>query len=401
MKTNVMKKILIYIAKWLGLSLLTGGICGLLGTLFSAAIIGATALRSNQPWLIWLLPIAGILSVGLYRLCKVEGIGTVRVMKSAVRERRVSSLLAPAIFGGTVLTHLFGGSAGKEGAALQLGGSIASFFGKWFRLSEEDQHILVCAGMGAFFSALFGTPLGAFFFALEVLRIGRRCLKAVYPALVASLIAFAVAALCGIHWDRFSFESPALDWAVLGKGILVIAAASLAVWLFCSALHWGERLLEKFLPNPYLRIAAGGCALILLTYAVGSYDYNGGGMQIVEAVFEGQVRPEAFALKMLFTVITVSAGFKGGEIVPSLFIGATLGGVLAGILGLPMGFAAALGMIAFLGGATNCPLAVALIALEMFGGCGWPYLAFAALLGYALTYRISLYSYPNNKKTEG
>jgi H+/Cl- antiporter ClcA len=318
-----------------------------------------------------------------------------------VRERRVSSLLAPAIFGGTVLTHLAGGSAGKEGAALQLGGSIAAFLSKVFRLNEEDQHLLVCAGMGAFFSALFGTPLGAFLFVLEVLHIGRQCLKSALPALLSSLVAFGIAGLCGAHWERFSFRAPALDWLMLGKGLAVVAAASVAAWIFCHALHRGEHLAKKIISNDYLRIALGGVFLILFTVLVGSYDYNGGGMQIIEGVFEGTVRPEAFALKMLFTVLTVSAGYKGGEIVPSLFIGATLGGTMALFLGLPMGFASALGMMTFLSAVTNCPLAVALIALEMFGGCGWPYLAFAALLGYALTYRISLYSYPNNKKTEG
>jgi H+/Cl- antiporter ClcA len=300
--------------------------------------------------------------------------------------------LAPAIFGGTVLTHLFGGSAGKEGAALQLGGSLAAWLSKILHLSEDDQHTLVSAGMGAFFSALFGTPLGAFIFVLEVLRQGRQCLKAAFPSLMASLIGFFTAGLCGMEWERFSFSVPALSWSIAWKGTVVAAIGGLIALVFCVCLHWGEDLAKKIVKNDYLRITFGGLLILGLTALVGSMEYNGGGMQVVERVFEGSVRYEAFALKMLFTILTVSAGFKGGEIVPSIFIGATLGGALAGALGLPIGFAAALGMIAVLGGVTNCPLAFSFVALEMFNGQGFGYMIVAAFLGYAFSFPVSLYS---------
>lgn len=396
---KILKRTMIYLLRWGGLGLLLGLLCGGVGALFSKAIHMVTALRAVHPWLIFFLPAAGVLTVGLYRLCRVSGVGTVRVMESARLEKKASSLLAPAVFGSTVLTHLVGGSAGKEGAALQLGGSIAAWLAKCFRLENALRRRLVTAGMAAFFTALFGTPLGASIFALEVLRKGRKCIKGIYPTLVASLGAYGIARLCGVEWEHFSFTAPAFDWQVAWKGAVVIVAGALASLVFCYALHWGELLFERWVPNAYLRVALGGGLLIALTLAVGTRDYNGGGMEVILRVFEdGEVRYEAFALKMVFTVLTVAAGFKGGEIVPALFIGTTLGGALSLLLGLPVGFGGALGMITVLGGVTNCPVAVCILALELFGGGGWPYLFVASILGFLLTYRISFYTYPTKEK---
>ncbi len=202
-----------------------------------------------------------------------------------------------------------------------------------------------------------------------------------------------------MEWERFVFTAPAPNWSVAWKGAVIIVAGALAALAFCYALHWGEHLFEKWIPNSYLRIALGGGLLIALTLAVGTRAYNGGGMESILRVFEdGEVRYEAFALKMLFTVLTVAAGFKGGEIVPALFIGTTLGGALSVLVGLPIGFGAALGMISVLSGVTNCPAAVCILSLELFGGVGWPYLFVASILGFLLTYRISFYTYPTKEK---
>lgn len=397
MKKFDLKKIGRYLLCWTALGLLMGVICGILGAIFSKAIVAVTALRGANPWLLLLLPIGGLLSVGLYRLCNVSDVGTVRVMESARTEKKVSSLLVPAIFGGTVLTHLFGGSAGKEGAALQLGGGIAAWLSKIFKLEEKHRRLLVVAGMGAFFTALFGTPLGAVAFVLEVLRLGRNAWNAAHPTVVAVATAYGMAKLCGAHWEQFPLVIPTLTLKMALVGLLIIAAAAAAALIFCYSLHWGEHLFKRLFKNAAVRILFGAGVIILLTYLVGSYEYNGGGMEIIEKAFHGQVRYEAFALKMLFTVVTVAAGFKGGEIVPSMFIGATLGGALASLLGLEIGFGAALGMIALLGGVTNCPIAIALIGAELFRGQGIGYLAVAAFLGYMLTHWISLYTYPTKK----
>ena len=197
MKNVRLKIIGINLLRWTALGLLIGVICGALGAIFSKAIVGVTALRGAHPWLLYLLPLGGLLSVGLYRLCKVSDVGTVRVMDSARSEKKVSPLLVPAILGSTVLTHLFGGSAGKEGAALQLGGGIAAWLSKIFKLEEDQRRSLVVAGMGAFFTALFGTPLGAVAFVLEVLRIGKRAWNAACPTIVAGACSYGVAKLCG------------------------------------------------------------------------------------------------------------------------------------------------------------------------------------------------------------
>lgn len=386
-----------YLLRWTALGLLMGALCGGIGALFSKAIVGVTALRGEYPWLIWLLPLGGLLTVLLYRLCRVSDVGTVRVMESARLEKKVSSLLVPAIFCGTVLTHLFGGSAGKEGAALQLGGGIAVWLSKIFKLEDNHRRSLIVAGMGAFFTALFGTPLGAIVFVLEVLRIGKYAWNASYPTVVASFTAFGLAKFLGAHWEHFTITVPPLDGKVAVIGLLIVLSASIAAMVFCYSLHWGEHLFHRLFKNAAVRILFGAGLIILLTHLVGSYDYNGGGMDIIEKTFHGQVRYEAFALKMLFTVITVAAGFKGGEIVPALFIGATLGGALASLLGMNIGFGAALGMIALLGGVTNCPIATALIGLELFRGQGFLYLAVAAFLGFLFTYRISFYTHPTKE----
>lgn len=386
-----------YLLRWTALGLLMGTLCGGIGALFSKAIVGVTALRGAYPWLIWLLPLGGLLTVLIYRGCKVADVGTVRVMESARLEKKVSSLLVPAIFCGTVLTHLFGGSAGKEGAALQLGGGIAAWLSKIFKLEDHHRRSLIVAGMGAFFTALFGTPLGAIVFVLEVLRIGKYAWNASYPTVVASFTAFGLAKFLGAHWEHFSIVAPPLDGKVAVIGLLIVLSATTAAMIFCYSLHWGEKLFHRLFKNAIVRILVGAGLLVLLTYLVGSYEYNGGGMEIIEKTFHGQVRYEAFALKMLFTVITVAAGFKGGEIVPALFIGATLGGALASLLGMNIGFGAALGMIAMLGGVTNCPIATALIGLELFRGQGFLYLAVAAFLGFLFTYRISFYTHPTKE----
>lgn len=393
MKKINLKTIGIYLLRWTALGLLMGVICGGLGAVFSKAIHAATALRGEYPWLLYLLPLGGLLTIGLYRLCKVSGMRTMWVMESARSEKKVSPLLVPAIFGGTVLTHLFGGSAGKEGAALQLGGGIAAWLSKIFKLEEQHRRSLVVAGMGAFFAALFGTPLGAVAFVFEVLRIGKRAWNASYPTIVAVVTSYGAAKLCGAHWEYFSFTVPAISGKMVLVGLLIIAAAAAAAMLFCYSLRWGKQLFERWFKNEVVRILFGAGLIILLTHLVGSYDYNGGGMEIIEKVFQGQVRYEAFALKMLFTVVTAAADFKGGEIVPSLFIGATLGGALASLFGINIGFGGALGMIALLSGVTNAPIACALIGAELFQGQGIGYLALASVLGWLLTYRISFYTY--------
>ncbi len=374
-----------------------GLICGVLGGAFAKSIGFVTELRAANPWLIFLLPVGGLASVGIYKLTKTEGIGTDRIFESARGESKTPILLVPVIFAASVITHLFGGSAGKEGAALQLGGGVSEIVSKISRADEKTHSTLTVCGMAALFSAVFGTPVGACVFALEVAIVGNLNTLAVFPAFVSSIIAFTVSTAMGVVPERFHIDIvPDFGVEALLKVAVEAVIVSLAAFVFCHMLHGGEKLLGKLIKNPFIRIFVGGCAVVILTLIFGT-DYNGGGIFVAERIFEeGIVRPEAFLLKMVFTAVTVCSGYKGGEVLPSFFIGATLGAALSPILGLPTGFCAAIGMATFFGGVTNCPIAAAVIAVELFGAEGFVLFAAAVFASSVFSGRVSLY---NRQKT--
>ena len=382
---------------WLILGSLLGSLCGVIGYAFAEAIEFGTGMRQEHGWLLYLLPVAGMLSVLIYKLLRVSDIGTNRVLESARSKNKVPILLGPAVFAGTVLSHTFGASAGREGAALQLGGSISSLFCKILKLDEKSKHILTMCGMAALFSALFGTPLGAAVFAIEVISVGYIGSAAIFPCLISSVSAYLVAHSLGAHAERFTISAvPELNLNVLWKVALIGVAGALVSMLFCKALHLSEHLAKKYLKNEFLRILAGGSLLVLLPIILRTTDYNGGGINIINNVFEkGEVRYEAFALKILFTVITVAAGYKGGEIVPTMFIGATLGGSLAILFGLNPGFGAAVGIAALFCGVTNCPLGTLVLCVELFTGEGILFFAISAAISFILSGKASLYSKQN------
>lgn len=390
---NSSKKYGLSFLKWLVLGLAIGLIGGTVGTAFSKVIVFVTDLRTANGWLILLLPLGGLLSVTIYRIFKVTGVGTNHVFESVRTEGKVPYLLAPAIFAGAAITHLFGGSAGREGAALQLGGSIASAFGSLLHLDKKTQHILTMCGMGAFFSALFGTPIGAGVFALEVVSVGHFCSAAIFPVIVSSVSAYGVASFLGVRPERFVIaEVPALNYDSIWRVAVIALAGALVSIIFCKLLHFTERNIKRFIKNDYLRIAAGGVVLVGLTALVGSQEYNGGGIEIIGHIFEtGEVRYEAFLLKMLFTVVTISAGFKGGEIVPTFYIGATLGAAVGVSVGISPEIGAAVGMAAMFSGVTNCPLATVILSFELFQGQGFVFCAVAAVMSFMLSGNVGLY----------
>ncbi len=375
-----------------------GAIGGALGGAFAQSISFVTALRAENEWLVFLLPFGGLVSVALYKLTKTEGIGTDRALESAAGDTETPVLLMPVIFAATVITHLFGGSAGKEGAALLLGSCTAEPVSKLIKADVKTHSMLTICGMAAVFSAVFGTPVGACVFALEVAIVGKINVSAVFPAILSSVAGYCVSTAMGVAPERLHIDAvPDFGVSVLLKTAGVSVVVSLAAGVFCNMLHGGEKLAEKAFKNPFLRVFAGGCAVIILTMIFGT-DYNGGGMFVIERVFEeGTVRPEAFLLKIIFTVITVSAGYKGGEIVPSFFIGATLGAALATVFGLPVGFCAAIGMTAFFGGVTNCPIASAVLAVELFGANGFVLFAVAAFTSRAFFGKTCLYHRQNSE----
>ncbi len=380
--------------KWSALGVLTGIVCGLVGAAFSKSITLVTNFRGQNPWILFCLPVFGVITVFLYKLCKVDGLGTNQVFDSVRDENKITFRLAPAIFLSSVLSHLGGASAGKEGAALQLGGSISSVICKAFRLDEKTRHILTMSGMGALFSAVFGTPIGACVFALEVVNVGYFCSAALFPSLVASIVAFSVSTTLGTPIERFSITNvPNFSFDAMWRVAVIAIIGALISIGFCSALHFVSQLFKKAFKNAYVRIAVGGVLIIALTAILGTSKYNGGGMNTITAIFlNGVYEREAFLLKILFTAITVAAGFKGGEIVPTLFIGATLGSFLSLVVGLPVPLAAAIGLVSLFCGVTNCPLATIFLAIELFGAEGVLFFAIATAISFLLSGKFSLYS---------
>lgn len=383
--------------RWIVLGAVVGGCGGAIGAAFSKAVEIVTNIRGENGWLLYLLPVGGLVIVALYKLCRVAGVGTNEVFEGVRSAKGVSVLLAPAIFLGTVITHLLGGSAGREGAALQLGGSVATLFGKVFRLNEKDRHILTMCGMSAVFAAVFGTPMGACVFAVEVVCVGRIMSAALFPCMVSAVTGFGAAKLLGAHAEHFSVEQvPEFGVEALWQVLVVAIAGALVSMLFCWIMHTGAHLFKHFFKNEFLRVAVGGVIIVLLTLLLGTTDYNGGGMNVIERVFEeGKVNPEAFLLKMIFTSITIGAGYKGGEIVPTLFIGATMGGTVALLIGMNPAFGAAVGMAALFCGVTNCPITTVLLSIELFGGEGALFYMIAALVSFLLSGYFSLYSGQN------
>ncbi len=381
------------LAKWLALAVVVGVVCGVIGALFHIGVHEASVLRGRFPWLLWCLPLAGVAIVAIYKLTGTEGQGTNDIIDAVHLGKGLSPLLLPAIFLGTVLTHLCGGSAGREGAALQMGGTIGHQAGRLFRLDDRDLRTATMAGMAAFFAALFGTPLTATVFAMVVISIGVMYHAAFIPCLTASLTAYGVSVAMGVEPTRFTVSMPALEVGMLLRVAVLAALCALVSILFCNTIHAMEHQMAKRIRSPWVRAVAGGFAIIALTYLCGTTDYNGAGMEVVtRAVEEGTAHPAAFLLKLLFTAVTLAAGFKGGEVVPSFFVGAAFGCVAGPLLGIPAGFAAALGLVSVFCGAVNCPVASIFLSIELFGDGGLLYYALSCGISYMLSGYNGLYS---------
>lgn len=381
-------------AKWTFFSLIVGCVGGGVGALFAHLISFVTDVRMNNEWLLYLLPLGGVAIALIYHLLKVEHQGTNQVFEAVRSEKKVPCRLAPAIAISAGITHLLGGSAGKEGAALQLGGSVATLIGRIFRCDDKDRHILTISGMAAVFAAVFGTPMGAAVFAVEVVSVGYVSLSALYPSFASALVAYLFAVRLGVHPERFNVDIiPEISAVYLGKVLVLAVVVAVVSIVFCLAMKHSHEAFEKYIRNPYIRAVVGGVAVIALTLLVGTRDYNGGGMHIIEGIFHGEgVSKWAFLLKIIFTAVTIGSGFKGGEIVPTLFIGATLGFTMADIVGMPVAFCAAIGMVALFASVTNCPIATVFLAVELFGGEGLLYYAMAIFVAFVLSGYFSLYT---------
>ena len=390
-----LRKIWLYsetLLKWIAFAAVTGVACGAIGSVFHIGVHHATELRIEHPWLLYCLPLAGLLIGVVYKRFKTTGYGTNTIIDEVHSGEGISFWLLPTIFLSTMLTHLCGGSSGREGAALQMGGTIGFHTGHLFRLDDRDERIATMVGMAAFFTALFGTPMAATYFSMSVISVGIIYHAALVPCLVSSLVAYGVSLLMGVEPTRFVVQMPELQIGLMVKVLGLSILCALVSILFCKVMHFFEHFVQR-VKNEWLRCASGGVCIIVLTLLCGTTDYNGAGMEVVTAAVEqGQAQPAAFLLKLLFTAISLSVGYKGGEVVPSFFVGATFGCVAGPLLGLPAGVSAAIGMVAVFCGVTNCPIASIFLAVELFGDGGLMYFALACGISYVLSGYNGLYS---------
>ena len=381
------------VLQWCVYAVVVGVICGTIASAFGMVIDAATVARQKYDWLVWLMPLAGVAIVGMYRLSGItKPMGTNRVLLAVKEEEGVAIRMAPLIYVSSMLTHLTGGSSGREGAALQIGGSIANFIGRQFKMSHMDLRTITMCGMAAGFSGLFGTPLAAGIFAMEIAD-GTLHYAVLLPCMLSSIVARVTAEQFGIQAASFTVTGyPELSLrsalAVLVFGVL---CALLSI-LFVETLHCIDWTYAHYLKNPYVRIIVAGVLVAAGTTLLGTRDYNGAGTEVIVRALAGEARPEAFLLKILFTALTLEAGFKGGEIVPTFFIGATFGCTFAPLLGLDPSFAAGLGMTALFCGVTNCPIASILLSFELFGGQGLVLFALCCSMSYMLSGHYSLYT---------
>lgn len=379
--------------KWVVIALSAGIFGGIIGSIFASALSHITSFRNAHNFIIYFLPLSGLFIVFIYKISKMSEIGINTIIDSIRTTKKVPYMLIPVIFIATAVTHLFGGSAGREGAALQLGGSIGYNTGRIFRLDSKDLHISVQCGMAAVFASLFGTPVTAAIFALEVISVGIIHGSAILPCLLSSIVASKIALMFGIVPESFPIDTVySLNMINFLRTSITAAVCAVVSIVFCQSMHYSEHLFKKYIPNPYLRIFIGGTAIVLFTVILRTYDYNGAGMQVIEKAFDGEGAAYSFLLKIIFTAVTIGCGFKGGEIVPTFFIGSTLGVTIGHIFGADAGFYAAIGLISMFCGVVNCPVASIILSIELFGSDSLALFALASGISYILSGYYGLYS---------
>ena len=382
--------------KWIGFGVLTGILVGGVSALFAKAIVLATGFRLAHTWIVFLLPLAGLFIVLFYhRLGARKPRGTNLVLEAIRESERVPVKMAPLIIVSTVLTHLFGGSAGREGAALQVGGSLGHGLGQLLHFRKEERRRTIMCGMSAAFSALFGTPLAATVLSMEISTVGVMYYSSLVPCAVSALTAHFVAQAINLGSEAMLLSAvPAFHVRdAVCTGLFAWACALVSI-LFATSMHSSKKLLQKYFPNDYIRVAVSGVIIVVLTLLVGDQTYNGTGSNIIASCIENptfKLAFYAFLLKILFTSVTLGGGFQGGEIVPSLFIGATFGHVVGSFTGMNPALCSAIGMACVFCGVTNCPLASLLIAFEMFGFDASSYFILAIAITYLFSGNYGIY----------
>ncbi len=380
---------------WTVLVVPVGLLAGSASALFLWSLDKITETRWEHGWLLFLLPVGGVLVSLLYQWLgkSAEGGNNLIMEQIHAPGGGVPARMAPLVFIATLVTHLFGGSAGREGTAVQMGGSLADAYRRLFRIDAAHQRMLLMAGVAAGFGSIFGTPLTGAIFAMEVLVIGRVQYEALIPVLVASIVGDMTCAAWGVHHTAYHIAITGTEHLDLRLLALVVAAAicfGLAGRLFSGLTHILQAFWKKLIPIPFLRPAAGAVVVIGLVYLLGTRDYLGigvtspspGGVSIMSTFQPDGATPWSWWWKLLFTAVTLSCGFKGGEVTPLFFIGAALGHTLGVLSGAPVDLFAGLGFIAVFAGAANTPLACTLMGVELFGAHYTVYFAVACFVAY-------------------
>ncbi|OJH34460.1 chloride channel protein [Cystobacter ferrugineus] len=383
------------LGQWLVLGSLVGLVCGVASAIFLFLLEEATHWRTGHEVIVYFLPLAGLVIGALYGRWGAPIRGGNNLVIDTMHEggERIPARMAPMALLGTVLTHLFGGSAGREGTAVQMGASLADGVAHRLQVSPTTRRELLAAGIAGGFGSVFGTPIAGTLFGLEVVSVGRLNYEALVPALVAALVGDFVTRSLGIHHTVYpAASSLALSPGVMGKWLVFGAAVAAVAVVFVEGVHFLKKRLEKALPSLALRMALGGVLVVVLWKVVGTSDYLGLSVPLIERAFVDPSLPsETFALKLLFTVLTLGTGFLGGEVTPLFVVGAALGNLLARLLGLPLELAAGVGLAALFGAAANTPLALSLMAVELLGAGVLPHVVIVTVTAYLLTGQRGIY----------
>lgn len=383
-----------YIGKWLLISSIVALLAGTASAFFLFALDWATGSREAHRWIIWLLPVAGLFVGWVYmRVGQPVEAGNNLLIEEINDPRKIVPLrMVPLIFGGTVISHLFGASVGREGTAVQMGGALADQLTRVFRMDIADRRILLMAGISAGFASIFGTPLAGAIFGLEVLVIGRMRYDALFPCFVAALLADQVGLLWGVQHTQYSITSIApLGWWSILAVIIAGALFGLVGMGFGYATHAVGAFMKRLIPYAPLRPMVGGTVIAVAVWALGAYAYVGLGIPTIVQAFQEPLAPWTFLEKMAFTVASLGSGFKGGEVTPLFFIGATLGNALAPLLHLPFSMLAGIGFVAVFAGAANTPIATTVMAIELFGAEIGPFAAMACITAYLFSGHTGIY----------
>lgn len=387
--------IFLYLVKWALLALLVGVLAGSASAFFLVSLDWATDWRESNLWIIALLPLGGLM-VGLcYHYWGSEVVrGNNQLLEEFHNPKKVIPFrMAPLVLFGTIATHFFGGSAGREGTAVQMGGAIADQCTKWFRLKKRDRAILISMGVSAGFASVFGTPLTGAVFALEVFTLGRMRYDTILPSFMAAVIADYTCHAWNVVHTHYSIPFvPDMTPSLLGWTVLCGICFGLVAMLFSKATHfWTDRFRGWFSYAP-IRPLVGGVAIAAAVYIIGTTKYIGLGIPTIVEAFHAPLNSYDFLLKLLFTSFTLGAGFKGGEVTPLFFVGATLGNALVWFVPLPMALLAGMGFVAVFSGATNTPIACTLMGIELFGAeCG-VFVGLACVVAYLFSGHTGIYS---------